>query len=263
MVSSPTKPLIQKTEQGIGLDAEDVTLLQQLLELEGTTGPQPEDRVVHKGDAALPAPMVMTKDEKKDYVTLRRVSDGKLVPLHKNWLPSYLKQRLPDGRKAWIPPSAPYTPLIAPGEEKCPFHPEHPDYITKYKAMGIPPCGANSGQPPKANFPSKEMAIVHAENKHERWWNRALEADKRAREQEEREERRAANTALVAALKGQQAPVVAPAAGATTTLTETPTNEPRSVATCADCGETFVATNLRAAKQKVTRHKKKAHTSAA
>lgn len=263
MVTSPTKPLIQKAEQGIGLDAEDVTLLQQLLELEGTTGPQVEDRVVHKGDAELPVPIVMMKDEKKDYITLRRVSDGKLVPLHKNWLPSYLKQRLGDGRKAWIPPSAPYTPLIAPGTEKCPFHPKHPDYIAKYKAMGILPCGAKAQQPPKANFTSKEMAIVHAEKKHARDWARALEAEKRVREQEEREERRAANAALIAALKGQPAPVVAPMAGTTTTLAETPTDEPSAAATCADCGETFVAANLRAAKLKATRHKKKAHAAAA
>lgn len=242
-----TTPLVDKVNQGGTLDTDDLALLKALTEMNAAPEPQPEDTVIRAGDAAKDiAPMVRTKATSAGYVFLRRNSDGKLVSINKNQLLERLKQKLDDGRPAWLSPTVPHPgPFI--GTEKCLLHPEHPDYLATYKAMGLMSCGAKSAQPPKANMANKEAVFLHMEKKHKASWQMIQRMEQRIREDRRDTAQIQMAEALSVALK-PAAPVSA---------TKVPAKAFTRV--CEVCQEVFSAGAAVAAMNKLRRHTKQVH----
>ena len=239
-----TAQVMDKAARGT-VDQADIDALAALLALEnGARDPEPEEKIVHRGDGMNSAPMAHTKVRSAGYVYLRRNSDGKLVPVSKNQLLERMKQKLEDGRPPWLLPNVQHPgPFL--GTEKCLLHPDHPDYIAKYKAMGFVPCGKKSAQPPKAHMANREAVLIHMKNKHKMAWQAIQGAEARAREdrRDAREERTA--VALEAAL-GRK-PDVAPE----------PHRE-QTVAACAICAKAFTG-RKQGVRVALGRHMKKAH----
>ena len=109
-------------------------------------------------------------------VELRRVTDGQVKKIPRTMLASKLRQRLPDGRKAWINPKAPWKGSPRRGENlPCFFAKNHPDFGA-YQAMGLPVCERESG------LPNRQAQVVHAKNKHELGWQMLQASELRERE---------------------------------------------------------------------------------
>lgn len=223
---------------------ENTALIRSILAAQNVPGPEPEDKVVHRGDALVPAPIVRTETKDAGHVWLRRNMDGKLVLVNRNSLAARIKQKLPDGRLAWLLPEAAHRgPFI--GTEKCLLHPEHPLYRERYEPMGLNPCGSTAGQPPKGNFANREAVIVHMKGKHRPQWEMIEAAEERAR-QDARDLRDGKVAEALTTALGNRATQVAPVL------------EPASQ-TCPTCGKVFTAAKKFTAMGHLARHRKKEH----
>ena len=194
MVQEATKPLVEKTKAA-DLDQDDLALLDTLRTLNEAPEPEPDDKVIEVGDEdADKPPMVRTPTKSAGYMTLRRNSDGKLLPINKNQLAMRLTERLPDGRMAFIAPSVPWSGP-PPGTLVCHFNPSHPD-SGRLVAMGLRvECRKN-------NIKNLAELRIHERKKHKTDHASMEEIERRAREDEIREEQRNLNRAILAAVGG-------------------------------------------------------------
>ena len=129
-------------------------------------------------------------------VYLRRVTDGQIKKVPRTMLAGKLRQRLPDGRKAWLNPKAPWKALPRKGQDlPCFFSRKHPDFDL-YQSLGMPICERDSG------LPNRQAQVVHAKNRHELGWPML-----QAYEQQGREDSKEA--LLLSALKRIEGPAPA------------------------------------------------------
>ena len=166
------------------VDPDDLKLLETIAALESAPEIEPDDKIVHKGDKDMPAPMVRTPTKSAGYVYLRRNTNGALVMINNNQLLQVLKLRLPDGRPSFLAPSAPWHghKIIATG--KCLLHPSDPNRA-KWDELGLPVCM-------KSNMP-KQSIRPHMMLKHKRSWDAIQEVQR-----EQREDRRDKNQEIMA-----------------------------------------------------------------
>ena len=158
MVQEAVQPLLDKVEQVGKLDETDLSLLSQLVDLQEAPEPEPDDRVVHSGDEELEAPIVRTKTTSAGYTMLRRNSDGMLKEINNNQLAMRLKEKLPDGKPAFVPPSAPWSGP-EPGKLICRFNPLHPK-SKELEAIGLRVTCV------KANLRNTAEVRTHERKKH-------------------------------------------------------------------------------------------------
>lgn len=235
-----TKPLLDKVSAGIDLDKDDLALLNTLTQMQEAPEMEPDDKVIHKGDEDNPAPMVRTETKSAGYVYLRRNSDGKLVSINKNQLALRLKQKLDDGRPAWLPPNAPWKGRARVPDKPCLLSAEHPDR-ERMDALNLEVC------PKKGRLMGAAALRRHMIKKHKDAWE-AIQRDEDQRRQDARDERDAKMAeALTMAIGG--AKPAKQKSESDTVYTET----------CGVCHVTFEATAKIAAGAKLRGHMKKEH----
>ena len=154
-----TKEVMDKVQQG-NIDKDDLRLLEVINDLVDVPEQESPDKVVHPGDDLVP-PIIRTPTTSAGYVNLRRNSDGKLVPVNRNQLLQRLKQKLEDGRPAWLPPSQPWKGHVIKSQGKCLLHPDDPDR-GEWDELGLPVCM-------KSNMP-KQSIRRHMALKHKMAW---------------------------------------------------------------------------------------------
>ena len=231
-----TQQIIDKASAGVDLEQGDLDVLKTMIELsEGAPEPEPEDKVIDPGKV-LPAPMVRTKSISAGYVWLRRNSDGNLRQVNKNLLSTYLKQKLEDGRPAWLAPKVAWHGKKRVGTERCWLHAEH-KMRPIADVLGLPLCR-------KANLLGSSVRL-HMRKKHKD----AFEAFQRY-EDEQKEERRSLrdermSDALTAALGGAKKP-------------EAAAPEPGAIV-CDVCSASFDGKTLAKAKANMRAHRYRVH----
>jgi len=160
--------------------SDDMRLLEMLSELQDAPEPETE-KIVHHGTAEIPAPIVRTDTTSAGFVWLRRNSDGSLKEINRNQLADRLKQKLADGRPAWISPKAPtpWTGRVKAGTRLCLLNPEHPDYA-HMEHLGLIPC------PRRGPLANESALRRHMVKKHRDAWD-AIQRDKEIRREEMRD----------------------------------------------------------------------------
>lgn len=143
------------------IDKEELDILQTIAGLSDAPQLEPSDKVVHTGDDRVPA-IARTKSTSAGYVQLRRNSDGKLVLISKSQLVERLKQRLPNGKPAWLPPQQAWAGHVTISTSKCMLHADDPDRAT-WDELGLPVCV-------KSNMP-KQAVRRHMIRKHKMAWD--------------------------------------------------------------------------------------------
>ena len=192
-----TTQLVNQAVTKGDISAEDLTLLTDISEIEAeeTYVPLPSEEALLAVDGDAPGIRPLPSGGPKP-VYLRRVTDGQIKKVPRTMLASKLRQRLPDGRKAWLNPKAPWKQQPRKGQNlPCFFSRKHPDFDL-YQSLGMPICERDSG------LPNRQAQVVHAKNRHELGWPML-----QAYEQQGRDEGKEA--LLLAALKrieGRPAP---------------------------------------------------------
>ena len=196
MVQEAAQPLISKITQTDSFGSEDLDLLQTLVGLqnaEEAPEPEPDDKVIASGNESEGS-MIRTPTKSAGYTTLRRNMDGKLLPMNNNQLATRLQERLQDGRKAFLAPDAPWTGP-APGKLVCHFNPLHPQ-SKRLSDMGL------MVECKKANIKNAAQLRIHERKKHKTDYASMEEIDRKAVEDEIREEQRTLNRAILTAVGG-------------------------------------------------------------
>lgn len=134
-----TTELVDKANQGRDFNQEDLRLLQTLIGMQGVEEPAQKSSPVPNQGQALAAPMVTTPASSAGYIYLRRASDGKLVLVSKNQLPERLRQRLPNGLPAWLPPQEPWTGRDRSPKLLCYLNQDHPNFL-RMADLNLDPC---------------------------------------------------------------------------------------------------------------------------
>ena len=150
--------LVQKAAASGQIAEGDLALLNELARLEEKEKGQALDEGV--SIEILPT---TRRDGKPITMLLRRVSDGSIRPVPTSMVMQKLKQRLLDGRQAWIAPDAPYTPPPYRRRFPCPLMPEHPDH-EKYQELGYAPCERIEG------LSTQQAVSDHVRLKHKYFW---------------------------------------------------------------------------------------------
>lgn len=239
-----TKELIDKTTAGADLGQDDLELLKALAELEEAPEPEPDDKIISKGDDKNPSPMVRTKTTSAGYVYLRRNTDGQLRHVSKNNLAMYLKQKLVDGRPAWLPPSIPWAGRAKTPDKWCVLSAKHPDRV-RMDDLNLPLCTK------QGKLMGPAALRRHMIKKHKDDWD-SIQRDEEMRRQDVRDAREIKTAeALTAALESRPRRAKNPKPLAL--LEESVTVE------CEVCSETFEAKARVGAQAKLRAHKKRTH----
>ena len=214
-MTSQTLDAIKRTGQ---MEADDLRLLQTIAELDQIAAPEPEaEKVISRGEA----PMVMTPTKSAGYITLRRNSDGKLVSINRNQLNERLKQRLDDGRPAWLSPKDTWIPkgVTKSLMLKCLLHYAHPDRA-RMDALGLPVCSTN-----KQNIPDQATLTRHMAKKHKDSWAAIQQDITRQREDKRDATQERMAEALTASLTGNRTVAAPKAQVAPTAIPESVSHE--------------------------------------
>jgi len=233
-----------KLEQGEAT-ADDLEVLKNLIEMQDTTDEvEPSDRVVSAGDDTNPA-MMRTRTVSAGYVTLRRQTDGKLVDINRNQLLMRLRERLPNGQRAWLRASEVWNGRRREGSTLCRLHPEHDDRA-HMDSLGLGICG-DGIQAPKANLLNRTAVDRHMRAKHKDAFE-AIKEDEARRREDARDEAQAA--IAVGVRESLRGPVV-----------EAPRQpeKPLVSVSCGLCGEEFDSKIKVAAHSKMKKHQRQAH----
>ena len=215
--------------------AEDLALLKALTELADVPEAEPDDKVVHKGDDRNPAPIVRTKTRSAGMTQLRRNYDGKLVDINKNQLLERLKQKLEDGRPAWLPPKAEWKGRARVPDKLCLLNAEHSNRA-RMDELNLEVCTK------RGKLMGAKGVRYHMLRKHKDSWD-TIQRDEQEQRQAKRDERDARTAeALTVALMGKQAAPAVEHKGA-----------------CPVCQQEFVAGSAMAVKAKIRWHRQKAH----
>ena len=150
--------VVQQAVAKGGVAAGDLALLNEMVRLEEKAKVQELDNGI--SIESLPT---TRSDGKPITMELRRVSDGSIHPVPTSMVMQKLKQRLENGRQAWIAPDAPYTPPRHKRMFPCPLMPEHPDH-EKYQELGYAPCERIEG------FSTQQAVSDHVRLKHKYFW---------------------------------------------------------------------------------------------
>jgi hypothetical protein len=162
-----TEELVQQAVTRGDVGPEELQLLNEMAEIEAadsgieTEAPPPTDE---SRSTFLP---MRRADGKSPFLKLRRSSTGDIRIVPRNMLASKLKQRLADGRRAWVDPTLPWQAPSHKREYPCYLgdspgnnHPEH----EKYLALGYAPCGRATG------MPTSQARTRHMGHKHKDAW---------------------------------------------------------------------------------------------
>ena len=248
-MTTQTRPILDKVAAGGSIDSDELRLLQTLTEMQNAPEIEPDDRIIDKGGDKA-GPMVRTKSTSAGYIHLRRNSDGKLVLVSRNQLVERLKQKLADGRPAWLSPTAQWTGRVRVPSFLCPLNEKHPDR-PRMDLLNLEMCEK------RGKLMSASALRRHLMKKHKD----SFEAIEReiVRQREDNRDKRDALTseALLAVLAGRTAPVAAAAAGAPKAPSEPVTME------CQTCHVTVEALGRLGAVNKLRAHERKEHPKAA
>lgn len=234
--------LAAKIQSGEDLGKDDLALLNSLVEMQEAPEPEPEDKIVHRGDERNPAPMARTETKSAGYVYLRRASDGKLKEINRNQLADRLKQKLDDGSPAWLPPNAPWKGKVRKPDTLCLLNAEHPQR-KRMDELNLEVCKKRG----------KLMGVggmrVHMQKKHKDAWA-TIQLDQEHQREDAREAREAKrDEALLAILSGKQV-----------ASQVVPMQDPVEVTVeCDICGLPFTAKAKFGAMSKIKAHKRQAH----
>lgn len=124
MTPQPIQTIIDNAPEGQVVSPGDLDLLVKLAEQNEAPEPDPGDKVVHTGDDNVPA-IARTKTTSAGYVNLRRNSDGKIVPVNRNQLADRMREKLQDGKQAWLVPNEPWAGKRLGGNTLCLLHDDH------------------------------------------------------------------------------------------------------------------------------------------
>lgn len=219
------------------LPKSDIALLESLLP--AAAEPEPDDKVVQSGDS----PMVRTVTSSAGYVTLRRNSDGKLVSINKNQLAERWKQKLDDGRQAWLAPDTPWHGKPKEGMLRCLLHAEHPDRHTLDHLM-LDDCTK------RGKMPHKAALRRHMKAKHREAWETIQQDRVERREDEATSDRKGFNSAMLTIAGGEAA-----------ARSKARSQKPVIVESCEVCGQEFESTVKVAVLAKLKAHMKAEHPS--
>lgn len=200
MVMRQTEDRVAQTGD---LDPEDLHNLQLLAELESAPEPSFKDEklqgqdVAFQGQHGVPTG-VRTAAKSAGYVWLRRQTDGELRQVSRNQYLTYMKMKLPDGKRAWLAPTAEWKGVRKRGDHKCLLNPDHPEYVT-ISRFNFQPC-------PKANLLNEQAVRRHMEHKHQSAFDDIEQARLEAREDRRDRHEAAMSEALVKALNTGENP---------------------------------------------------------
>ena len=196
-----TTELVNKVAGGNDLDKDDLALLQTLPSvLASDPAPEPGDKIIERGEV----PMIRTRTTSAGYINLRRNSDGKLVPINRNQLVDRLRQKLPNGEPAWLPPNAPWNGRVRTPKLLCPLNANHPDR-PRMDALNLEVCEK------RGRIMTPAGVRRHLTRKHKEAWE-AIQVDEENRKEASRHEQALImNQALLTALNGRDTQVASPA----------------------------------------------------
>jgi len=156
-------------------DLVDEKLVEEMVrDAERAEEPGKEDsRIINKGDAELPIPMVMSI-KSAGYVYIYDTRTGERSLTNRNMLPSQLKKRRADGSVVFTTISPGIKP--ARGTLKCTLHADGANR-EHYDELGLPVCR-------KANLTSPFQVKRHMQKRHPVEWA-TIEEERVAAEKEE------------------------------------------------------------------------------
>jgi len=137
-------------------------------------GSSREERIVHRGDNEVPAPMVISTMESAGWVYIYDTRTGERSITNRNMLPTQLQKVRPDGSRVFTTVKPKVTPKR--GTLKCLLHPDSPDRA-RFDEMGLPVCM-------KSNLTSPYHVRRHMEKRHQAEWA-ILEQEQRDKERDE------------------------------------------------------------------------------
>ena len=116
--------------------------------------------VVHKGDEALPAPMVLSELASAGYIPLWDTRTFEVIPVLSYMVIQKLKQRRKDGSYRFTATDPQKEPKH--GQVKCLLHPDDPNR-GHYDELNLPICS-------KSNIKNKYELTIHMKRKHKQSW---------------------------------------------------------------------------------------------
>ena len=151
-----------------------------------------KDPVLHRGDADMPAPMVLRELKSAGYVRLWDRKTGEEVRVLYYMMPQKLRVKNPDGSPRFTakkPDSKPRT-----GKIKCFLHTDDPNR-KHYDEAGFAVCR-------KSNIPNEFLRVEHMRKRHKQEWA-AIEEERKQKERQAEQELQ--HTVLKSLAKERQA----------------------------------------------------------
>lgn len=149
---------------------------QMLRGAEKADEPGATDRVIHRGDAEQPAPMIALPVESAGHTWVYDTKTGVPSRINNNMLPRALQKRRPDGSFIY---SLKQTVIPKQGIFKCLLHRNDPNR-KHYDEMGFAVC-------PKGNLSSLYHVRRHMKARHKSEWE-AIESERLVTEKKEERE---------------------------------------------------------------------------
>lgn len=166
------------TEDTKTIQKENEALIEQMMTDAGMVdepGELAKNPIVHKGDEAIPSPMV-GKISSAGYVKIYDTRTGEESIANRNMLRQLLRVKRDDNSQLFTTIKPPFAPKV--GTNKCMLHPDSPNRA-HYTEMGLPVCHS-------AHLSSEFQVERHMQKRHPAEWA----AIKHEREQEEKKEER-------------------------------------------------------------------------
>ena len=135
-----------------------------------------DEKVLHKGDAELEAPMTIKELTSAGYKSICDTRTVRWVPVLSYMLTQKLRERRDDGSYRWRADDPHREPIM--GRQKCMLHKDSPNRA-EYDELGLVTCK-------KSNIKNKFEVKQHMEKKHPKEWKTIEDGRKEMERQEDR-----------------------------------------------------------------------------